>query len=101
MKRVIISALVASVLAPAAAFADTPVSLPKAPTTAAEAASYVQKLDLAVKSECQRATGPLVGIGYYTYLACLKDTRAFVAKQDPTGLYAKSESVTGIAVAAK
>lgn len=101
MKRFLIAALAVAVLAPASAFADTPVRTPKATASPAEVAAYIQKLDLAVKSECQRATGPLVGVGYYSYLACLKDTRADLAKREPTGLYARSESVTGIAVAAK
>jgi hypothetical protein len=101
MKRFLAIALIASALAPASAFADTTVFMPKTPASPAEAAAYVQKLDLAVKRECKRSTGPLVGIAVYTYQACLKATRADVTKQDSTGLYARSESVSGIAVAAK
>jgi len=92
--------LAAAVLA-ASAFADTTIMMPKTPASPAEAAAYVQKLDLAVQRECQRATGPLIGVAVYTYQACLAATRADVAKQDATGLYAKSESLSGIALAAK
>jgi hypothetical protein len=101
MKRVLASILAAAVILPAAAFADTTVSTPKNLTSKEEVAAYVSKLDLAVKHECYRATAPAVGVGYYAYQACLKETRAHVAKSEPTGLYAKSDAVTGIAVAAK
>jgi hypothetical protein len=101
MKRFLTAALIASVLAPASAFADITITSPKAPASAAEAAAYVQKIDLAVKRECQRATAPVIGTGYYSYLQCLKDTRADVAKKDPTGLYARRDSASDIVVAAK
>jgi len=101
MKRFLAIVLIVSALAPASAFADTTIYMPKPPTSAAEAAAYVQKLDLAVKRECQRSSGPLIGVAVYAYQACLKATRADVAKQDSTGLYARSESLVGIAVAAK
>jgi len=102
MKRFLaIAALAASILAPASAIADTTVYMPKTPASPAEAASYVQKLELAVKRECARATGPLIGSAVYAYQACIKATRSDVAKQDVTGLYARSESLPGIAVAAK
>ena len=102
MKRFLaIAALAVSVLAPASAFADTTILSPKAPASAAEAAAYVQKIDLAIKRECQRATAPQIGVAYFSYLACLKDTRADVAKKDPTGLYARRDSVSDIVVAAK
>jgi methionine-rich copper-binding protein CopC len=95
------SILAASILAPASAFADTTILSPKAPASAAEAAAYVQKLDLAIKRECQRATAPVIGVAYFSYRHCLKDTRADVAKKDPTGLYARRDSVSDIVVAAK
>jgi hypothetical protein len=101
MKRFLAIALIASPLAPASASADTTVFIPKTPASPAEAAAYVQKLDLAVRRECRRMTGPVVGIAVYTYQACLKATRADVAKKDSTGLYARSESLPGISVAAK
>ena len=101
MKRFLTAALIASVLAPASAFADTTILSPKAPTSPAEASAYVQKIDLAVKRECLRATGPVIGVAYYSYLACLKDTRADMAKKDPTGLYARRDSASDIVVAAK
>jgi hypothetical protein len=101
MKRFLAIALLASVLAPASAFADITITMPKTPATPAEATAYVQKLDLAVKRECHRATGPLIGTAVYSYQACIQATRTDVAKQDVTGLYAKSESLAGIALAAK
>ncbi|HEV7689860.1 MAG TPA: hypothetical protein VGO52_03515 [Hyphomonadaceae bacterium] len=101
MKRFLAIALLASILAPASAFADTTVYMPKTPASPAEAAAYVQKLELAVKRECLRATGPLIGMAVYTYKACIEATSADVAKQDVTGLYARSESLPGVAVAAK
>ena len=100
MKRMMIFAAVLSMAS--VAHAD-PVSVatPKAPVSAEDAATYVASLDKAVKQVCREAAGPVVGVGYYGYLACLKDTRADVAKLDPTGLYAGGESTTGLLVAAK
>lgn len=100
MKRMMIFA--AALFAASVAHAD-PVSVatPKAPASAEEAASYVARLDKAVKQVCREAAAPVVGVGYYSYLACLKDTRANVAKLDPTGLYAGDESKAGVMVAAK
>lgn len=101
MKRFIAMTIAAATLLPAAAFADTTVMAPKNVTSKEEVAAYVGKLEAAVKRECAKAVGPSIGIGYYAYLACIKDTRAHVAKNDPTGLYAKADSLDGIAVAAK
>ncbi len=100
MKRMMIFA--ASLFAASVAHADpVTVSTPKLPVSVEEAAIYVASLEKAVKQVCRKETGPVVGIAYYTHLACLKDTRAQVAKQDPTGLYAGRESQTALVVAAK
>lgn len=100
MKRIMI--LAAALSATSMAHAD-PVSVltPKAPISAEDAATYVASLDKAVKRVCRKAVGPVVGVGYYGYLSCLKDTRAEVSKNDPTGLYAGSESKAGMVVAVK
>jgi uncharacterized GH25 family protein len=101
MKRFIAMTLVAAALLPAAAFADTTVLTPKNLTSKEEVAAYVGQLDAAVKRECYRATGPVIGVAVYAYQACIKDTRAAVAKKEPTGLYAKADSLGGVAIAAK
>ena len=100
MKRIMIFAAVLS-MAPVAHADPVSVATPKAPVSAEDAASYVASLDKAVKQVCRESAGPIVGVAYYGYLACLKDTRADVAKLDPTGLYAGGESTAGLLVAAK
>ena len=100
MKRIMIFAAILSAASMAHADPVT-VSTPKAPISAEEAASYVTRLDRAVKQVCREAAAPVVGVGYYSYLACLKDTRDEVAKLDPTGLYAGGESKAAVLVAAK
>lgn len=103
MKLLIASIACAAAVAalPAAAFADTTVSTPKNLTSKEEVAAYISKLEIAVKRECHKAAGPVIGAGYYAYLACIEETRAAVARKDPTGLYAKRDSLDGILVAAK
>lgn len=92
----------AIVLAAPAALADPiTVEAPAGPRSEEAARAYVVKLDAAVKEVCYAEAGPVVGIGYYSYLNCVKDTRAAVAKQDPTGLYAKRESTGDLVVAAR
>jgi hypothetical protein len=100
MKRIVIFAGIA--LSAAAAHAEPiTVMTPKAGATAEESAKYIADLDRAVKIVCQKAAAPVIGVNYYTYLACLKDTRADVGKKDPTGLYASRESAGGTVIAAK
>ena len=100
MKCIMIFA--AAAMFASAAHADpVSVSAPKAPVSAEDAATYVANLDKAVKQVCREATGPVIGVAYYGYLACIKDTRAEVAKQDPTGLYAGGESQATLVVASK
>lgn len=100
MKRIAISAVIA--LTAAAAHAEpVAVETPRAPVSAEAADAYVAKLERAVKRVCREAAAPMVGINFYTYLACVKDTRAQVAKQDPTGLYAGRDSADALVIAAK
>lgn len=100
MKRIAILAAIA--LSAAAAHADPVlVEAPKAPVSAEQADAYVARLDLAVKEVCYAASAPVYGTNYYAYLSCLKQTRADVAKKDPTGLYAGLESTGALVVAAK
>ncbi len=99
MKRIMIFA--AAVMVASAAHADpVVVSTPKAPFSADQADAYVVNLEKAIKRVCREAAAPVVGLGFYSYLACIKETRASVAKQDPTGLYA-GESRTDLLVAAR
>lgn len=99
MKRIMIFAAVAT-LASAAHADPVMVPAPKAPYSADQADAYVVSLEKAVKQVCREAAAPVVGLGYYSYLACIKETRAEVQKQDPTGLYA-GESRTDLLVAAR
>lgn len=99
MKRFAIFAILG--LSAGAAYAD-PVTVlaPKASASAEEKTAYVIKLDRAVKEVCYKAATPVVGLNYYTYLSCLKQTREEVGKTEPTGLYASRDSA-GAAIAAK
>ena len=100
MKRIAI--LTAIALSASAAHAD-PVSVetPKSPVTAEAAQVYVAKLESAVKEVCHDEYAPLVGFAYLSYQACVKRTRANVAKADPTGLYAERSSAGAMVLAAK
>lgn len=99
MKRIIISAAIA--LTAGAAHADpVTVNTPKAGASAQEISAYVGKLEVAVKRVCTSAYSPVIGINYFGYIACVKATRAEVAKNEPTGLYAKGDSAP-VQVAAK
>ena len=100
MKRFAIFAFVAAVAG--AAHAD-PVTVltPKDPASKEQAQAYVAELDRAVKKVCADEAAPIFGPNYYAYLACLKATRADVAKTEPTGLYAKLESNAPAVLAAR
>jgi hypothetical protein len=100
MKRFAILAA-AAVFLPASALADTTVLTPKNAASKEEVAVYVAKLDAAVHRECQKLVGPVIGSAYYAFKSCLVQTRSVVARKDPTGLYAKSESLTATQVAAR
>lgn len=100
MKRIMIFAALA--VSAGAAYADpVTVMTPKADATVAEKTAYVAKLESAVKEVCYEAAAPVVGVGFYSYLNCIKKTRAEVGKQDPTGLYASRDSSGATSVAAK
>ena len=100
MKRIAILAAIA--LTAGAAHADPiTVAAPKGDASAKETSAYVDKLELAVKRVCTSAYSPVIGINYFVYIACVKATRADVAKQDPTGLYAKAADSAPVQVAAQ
>lgn len=77
------------------------VETPKAPITAEAAQVYIAKLDKAVKEVCHDEFALLLGYAYLSYQACVKNTRATVAKDEPTGLYAQRGSAGAIVIAAK
>jgi hypothetical protein len=100
MKHFAIFAFAAAVAGVAHADPVT-VLTPKDPASKEQAEAYVAELDRAVKKVCADASAPIVGFNYYSYIACLKSTRAEVAKTDPTGLYAKVESSQPAVLAAR
>ncbi len=101
MKRIAIFAALALSSAAVANADPVTIQTPAAPVSAEAADAYVSKLEKAVKEVCREAAAPVIGVGFYTYLACIKDTRAQVAKQDPTGLYAQQESAAEIVIASR
>lgn len=103
MKRFILL-LTGAMTLTGAAFADSvTVNIPSNVKTADGAAAYTSSLEKAVTKVCRKAFSPLIGINVYGYRACLKNTRADVSEQDPTGLYASrfSKQPTSLALAAK
>jgi hypothetical protein len=101
MKRIAIFAALALSTAAVAHADPVTIEAPKAPISAEAAEAYVIKLEKAVKAVCREASAPVVGIGFYAYLECVKATRADVAKKDPTGLYAAKESADSLVIASK
>ena len=100
MKRIIISAAIA--MSAGAAYAEpVTVMTPKAGASIAEQQAYVAALDEAVEKVCKQENSPVYGVAFYSYKACLKETRLEVVKKDPTGLYAASESKGALVLAAK
>jgi hypothetical protein len=99
MKYLAITAA-AAVMLPASAAADVTVMIPRDTTSREQVATYLAELDGAVKKVCLKAVGPLVGVAYYTYRACLKDAAADVVQKDPTGLYALRGQSPGVQVIA-
>lgn len=51
--------------------------------------AYASDLLRAVSRVCARETGPVIGVAYYTYRACIVQTRLDTAQRDPTGILAK------------
>jgi len=100
MKRAFLP-LTASLAFVGAAFAEpVTVMVPKDLSTKESVELYKTKLDSAVSKVCRRASGPVVGLAYYTYKDCLALTRADVAKSEPTGLYGEKPDTT-LTLAAK
>ena len=100
MKRFAIFAFSAAVAG--AAHAD-PITVltPKDPASREQAEAYVAELDRAVRKVCADTYAPIYGPSFYTFLACLKETRLEVEKKDPTGLYAGRESNAPAVLAAR
>src|SRR3546814_301423 len=97
MKRFAIFAVTAAIATAGSAWADTSISVltPKDPTSKEQAAAYIADLDQAVRRVCAKTNSPIVGVNFYTYQACVKQTRIATAQKDPTGLYKLRESVSG------
>ncbi len=88
MKRIFL-AIAASASLAGAAFADqVTVQIPADVKTQAGARTYTDALNKAVVKVCRKEVGPVVGLAWYSFQTCLKDTKADVAKKDPTGIYA-------------
>jgi hypothetical protein len=64
------------------------VSVPADTSSQAAATAYTDALLSAVDKVCREETGPRLGVGYWTYLACKKATTEQVAFTEPTGLLA-------------
>lgn len=101
MKFALVAA--ASLLACGAAYAQKiEVAVPADLTSPAAATAYTTALMEAIDTVCARETGPIIGVGYYTYRACVKQTRIDVSAQEPTGLLASRLNLTApITLAAK
>ena len=79
MKRIIISAAIA--MSAAAAYAEpVTVMTPKAGASIAEQQAYVAELDSAVENVCKKENAPIYGVAFYSYKACLKETRLQVSR---------------------
>lgn len=96
MKTIAILAAVA-VCASAAHADPVIVQTPRAPVSEIDAKAYVTQLEKAVKRVCYDASAPVLGSNHYLYLDCIKQTRAQVAKDDPTGLYAANRTAIVLA----
>jgi hypothetical protein len=102
MKSFVIFAVIAAIATAGAASADpVSVAMPKDPASKEQAALYIAKLESAVKRVCADETRPIMGVNYYAYVACLKATRAVVAANEPTGLYAGRDAAAGTVIAAR
>lgn len=101
MKRLAILTAIALSATAVAHAGPVTVETPKAPISVETADAYVAELEQAVKAVCYEASTAVIGVGLYRYLACVNETRADVAKQDPTGLYAKRAPLAGDVFAVK
>jgi UrcA family protein len=100
MKRMLITAAATLTLAGAAYAQPVTVMVPSDLSTKESVELYKSKLESAINEVCRRAAGPVVGVAYYTYKACVANTRADVAASEPTGLYGKKADTT-LTLAAK
>jgi hypothetical protein len=101
MKTIAVFTAIAFATAAAAHADPVIVDTPKAPVSTEAARDYVSRLESAVKEVCFDVAAPVIGVNHYMYLACIKATRAQVAKDDPTGLYAARDTAEGLVLAAK
>lgn len=101
MKFVLAAA--ASMLACGTAYAQTiEVPVPADLSTPVATEAYTKALITAVDRVCARETGPVIGVGYYTFRECVKQTRLHIASIDPTGLFARHLGLSAtITVAAR
>lgn len=84
-----LASLTAVAVGAAAAHADpVVVQAPRVPMSKQDPELYVSRLDKVVKDVCYQEAAPMIGLHHDIDLACIKATRAKVAKDDPTGLYA-------------
>lgn len=82
-------AAIAAALACGTASAQTvEVPIPQGLETPAVAAEYTDQLLAAISTVCARSSAPVIGINYYTFRACVKQTRIDTAAHEPTGLLA-------------
>jgi hypothetical protein len=103
MKRFIIAAA-ATVCITSAAYAETTVevAVPANISDKAVADKYVSDVLAAVNKVCRRAASPVIGGNYYRYRACVEDTKAQIASEEPTGLLsAKAGEERAVTVAAR
>ena len=101
MKRYAILAVAAALSAGAAVADPVTVMAPKDPSSKEQATAYIAELNSAVNKVCRDAVAPVIGPAYYSYLSCVKATRAEVEKNDPTGLYASRPSKGATVLAAR
>lgn len=94
MKVLLPVILAAGLIGSGAAFAEKSVKIPTDLNDARQVALYTAALKRAVKAECQRDATPVIGLNYYRYMACIKDTTAWLARAEPTGLFAAKEGLT-------
>lgn len=98
----VLAILAAIALTASVAHADPVIVMsPKAPVSDQDAKAYIVALDKAVKKVCAKAAAPIIGSNFYSYLACIKDTRAEVAKNDLTGIYAARDTGRDLVLASK
>lgn len=93
MKKLLITSLAFAGVCASAAAEETSIEVvvPANVTEPAAAEAYKAELTDAIKDVCRRATGPAVGLAYYTLLDCIERTTQKVAAEEPTGLFAAAK----------